>query len=103
MRYKFQHDTAEDLRDQLDSLRQEMAVLRKKLGRRGEGVYRETRHMGEEAADWMRDYAAGALPEIRDNAYRMQRSARKHPAATAGVAAAGVLVLGLAAAFFMRR
>lgn len=103
MHQKFHHDTADDLRDQFDGLRQEMAVLRKEIGRRGRGTYRETRHMGEEAADWMRDYAASALPEIRDNAYRMQRSVRKHPAATAGVAAAGVIVLGLAAAFFMRR
>lgn len=103
MHSKFHHDTADSLHDQLDSLRHEMAVLRKELGRRGRGAYRDSRHMGEEAADWMRAYASSALPEIRDNAYRVQRSARDHPAATAGVAAAGVIVLGLAAAFFMRR
>lgn len=96
------HDSTDDLRDQLESLRGDIAALQKQMTRQGRSAYRSTRQMSEDAADWMRGYA-DALPDLRDSAYRVQRSAQKHPTAAAGMAAAGLAVLGLAAVFLMRR
>ncbi|WEX09721.1 hypothetical protein [Chelativorans sp. AA-79] len=96
-------DFSEDLRDQLTSLSHEVASLRKQLGRRSRSAFRDSRHTGEDLAETLRDYLGSALPEIRRNAYHIQDQARQHPGTTAAVAAASVVVLGLAASLLMRR
>lgn len=103
MYHRSHHEMGEDLRDQIMSLNHEVAALRKHLARGSRGALKHSRHMGEEAADWLREYAESALPEIRRGAHQLHQSAREHPGTTAGVAAAAVIVLGLAATFLMRR
>lgn len=103
MHHRFHDDTPDELRDQLTSLRDEVASLRKQVARSGRRGYRDARHMGAETADWMRDYAEHALPELRRSARHVRKSARENPTTTATIAAASVVVLGLAAALMMRR
>ncbi|MDZ5699198.1 hypothetical protein [Chelativorans sp. M5D2P16] len=103
MHHRFHDDMGDDLRDQLTNLRDEVASLRKQVARSGRRGYGDVRHMGAETADRMRDYAEHALPELRRSARHLQQSARENPTATATIAAASLVVLGLAAALMMRR
>jgi len=96
-------DLADDLRDQIASLSQEIAAMRKQMMRRGRGAFRDSRHVSEDIVDTVRDYLSSAMPEIRRSAYHLQDRAREHPGTTAAVAAASVIVLGLAASLLMRR
>lgn len=101
--FRHQDGTADDLRDQLNSLRDEMTDLRKQVSRQSAGAYRETRHKSAEIGDMIRDYFEAAVPELRRSANQIGRTARQHPSASAGAALAGLAVLGLAAALLMRR
>ncbi|WP_309082752.1 hypothetical protein [Chelativorans sp.] len=96
-------DIGEDLREQIASLSHEVAALRKQVTRRGRSAFRETRHMSEEIAEMLREYLSSALPELRRGARTVQVHAREHPTTTAAVAAASVVVLGLAASLLLRR
>lgn len=105
MHHGHHQDIREDVQDQLVRLSHDVAALKKQMARRGRAAYRDTRHMSEDFADVMRDYMH-QMPDIRDmrkQAYRLQKSAQAHPATTAGIAAASVIVLGLAASLLMRR
>ncbi len=102
MHHRHHDDFREDLRDQIASLSNDVAKLRKQMMRRGRGALHDSRHLGEDLAEMMRDYYA-ALPDFRRNAYKLQRTAEAHPATTAGIAAMSVIVLGLAASLLMRR
>ncbi|WP_274423305.1 hypothetical protein [Chelativorans sp. YIM 93263] len=95
-------DIREDVQDQLVRLSHEVAGLKKQMASRGRAAYRDTRHVGEDFADVMRDYMHN-MPDMRQQAHRLQKSAQAHPATTASIAAASVIVLGLAASLFMRR
>lgn len=95
-------DMREDLQDQLLRLSHDVAGLKKQMASRGRSAYQDTRHMSEDFADMMRDYMHH-MPDMREKAYRLQKSAQAHPGTTATVAAASVVVLGLAASLFMRR
>lgn len=96
------HRHREDVQDQLMRLSQEVAALKKQMTSSGRAAYRDTRHMGEDFADAMRDHLH-QMPDMRVQAYRLQKSAQAHPGTTASIAAAGIIVLGLAASLFMRR
>ncbi|WP_011582648.1 MULTISPECIES: hypothetical protein [Chelativorans] len=102
MRHRHE-DLGEDLRDQIASLSHEIAAMKKQMMRRGRGSFRDSRHMSEEIVETVRDYLSAAMPDIRRGAYQIQDRAREHPGTTAAVAAASVIVLGLAASLFMRR
>jgi len=96
-------DWGEDLRDQIASLNHEVAAMRKQMMRRGRGAFRDGRHTSEDIVETVREYLSSAMPDIRRSAYHIQHRAREHPGTTAAVAAAGVIVLGLAASLLMRR
>ncbi|WP_261513443.1 hypothetical protein [Chelativorans petroleitrophicus] len=102
MHHTHGNDIRDDLREQLASLSQEVTRLRKQVARHGRSSYRESRHIGEDIAEMLRDYY-GSLPDLRHSAHRLQKSAEAHPATTAAIAAAGVIVLGCAASLLMRR
>lgn len=103
MHHTHGNDIRDDLREQLASLSQEVARLRKQVMRHGRSTYRaSSRHIGEDIAEMLRDYY-GSLPDLRYSAHRLQKSAEAHPATTAAIAAAGVIVLGCAASLLMRR
>ncbi|WP_265517778.1 hypothetical protein [Nitratireductor luteus] len=101
--HRYQDGIADDLRDQLSNLRDEITDLRRQVSRQSAGAYREASHKGAEFGDTMREYLEAAVPELRRGANHLGRTARRHPGASAGAAAAGLVVLGLAAALLMRR
>lgn len=103
MHHRFHDDMGDELRDQLMSLRDEVASLKKQIARSGRRGYRDSRHLGADAAEWMREYAGHALPDFRRSAQQIQQSARENPTAAASIAAASIIVLGLAASLLMRR
>jgi len=102
MRHRHE-DLGEDLRDQIASLSHEITAMRKQMMRRGRGAFRDGRHMGEDFFDTAREYLSSAMPDIRRSAYQIQDRAREHPGTTAAVAAASVIVIGLAASLLLRR
>ncbi|GAA4526492.1 hypothetical protein GCM10023174_12690 [Chelativorans composti] len=89
----------ETLQDQIAQLSSEVASLQKKLRRHGRTALGEARELSGEASEWIREQA---LPEIQRGARHLHRTARNNPGATVGVAA-GLLFLGAALAFLMRR
>lgn len=95
-------ETGEELRDQLTQLSQDVVALKKQMARRSRSAYSETRDMGEDFTESMRDYL-NSMPDMRQQAYRLQRSAQAHPGTTAVIAATTVIILGLAASLFARR
>jgi len=103
MHHRHHEDLSEDLRDQIAALSQEVAAMRKQMMRRGRSAFRDSRHVSEDIVDTVREYLSSAMPDIRRSAYQIQDRAREHPGTTAAVAAASVIVLGLAASLFMRR
>ncbi|WP_336055301.1 hypothetical protein [Nitratireductor sp. CH_MIT9313-5] len=101
--HRYRDSMADDLHDQIASLSSEVADLRRQMSRKSARAYHDTRNMGAEFGEMLREYVSAALPEIRRNAHRLERTARDNPAASAGVAAAGLVAIGLAATFFLRR
>lgn len=102
MHHAHHDDFREDLREQVADLSHQVSHLRKQMARRGRSGLQETRHMGEEVADTLRDYYE-TLPDFRHGAKRLQKSAEGHPATTAAVAAASIIVLGCAISLLRRR
>ncbi|WP_173933626.1 hypothetical protein [Chelativorans sp. Marseille-P2723] len=102
MYHKRHEGIGDELREQLSNLSHEVAQLKKQMMRRGKGAFHGSRHMGEEIGELLRDYYE-ALPDLRRSAHRLQKSAEANPAATAGVAAAAVVLVGLAASLLLRR
>ncbi|MDN2568364.1 hypothetical protein N1F89_19235 [Aquibium sp. A9E412] len=100
---RFREDLTDDLREQLDELRHDIARLRRDVSGRSARAYRGSRHMADEVAEALREYADAALPTLRRGARVARRQAHDHPGSTAAVALVGLAVLGLGASLFLRR
>lgn len=103
MHNRFQNNISDSLQDQIASLADEVTHLRKTLRKQSRSAYKDAMHVSEDAAEWLKDQAAHALPEIRRSAHHLQKAARDNPAAAAGLAAASLFVVGMAVAFMRRR
>ena len=103
MHNRFQNNISDGLQDQIASLADEVAHLRKSLRKQGRSAYKDAMHVSEDATEWLREQAAYALPEIKRSAHHLQKAARDNPTAAAGLAAASLFVVGMAVAFMMRR
>lgn len=90
----------DDLEEQVEVLRKEIARLQKSLGKRGARAYDEA---SESAGAFYEDMAgrwADAVPVIRKRARYVEQQARDNPAATAAVT---LVVVGLLATMLFRR
>lgn len=93
--------TTAGLEHQIEGLRRDIAALGGLLARGGSTAIHDTRR---EAADYYAEFAdtvARALPVIRRQSQLVERTVRDNPKQTA--AAAGLVVLGLAALAILNR
>lgn len=100
---RLRDDIQDEIQRQIDSLKYDIAVLRRDMKRRGGRAFRHNRSAGEEIVDFLRDYIEHGLPDMRRSARRIRRSARDHPFASTTAAALGLLAVGVAAALLLRR
>lgn len=99
-RASLKNDIVDNLESQVDALRDEIASLRKQLGKRSARVYGEA---SDAASDLYEDLAsrwADALPHVRKRARYVEQQARDNPATAAAVA---LVVVGLFAALMVKR
>ncbi|MDW6022021.1 hypothetical protein SAZ10_09630 [Mesorhizobium sp. BAC0120] len=80
-----------DLAEQVSSLRQELAALKKAVGRRSSDFYENA---GDTFSDYLSDVSQRIVPGFRRQARAVERAAYDHPAAVATV---GLLIIALMA------
>jgi ElaB/YqjD/DUF883 family membrane-anchored ribosome-binding protein len=88
------------LADQISSLQEELKSLRRQASKRGGQSYSEARESAADLVEEIGDALAPAVAQLRRQARHAGETARSNPAATAAV---GLVLLGLAAAFFASR
>jgi ElaB/YqjD/DUF883 family membrane-anchored ribosome-binding protein len=90
-----------DLEQQIDALRREMAHLAKSVSRQGRHAVKRTSKGSADLYEEIAEHLVAALPVIRGQARAFERTVRSHPKQT--VALAGFAVLGIAAAILFSR
>lgn len=92
-----ENDWRDDLSEQLDALRSEIASLRREASRKSSRAVSSTRHTGEDVFHAIRDYFSPPQSFYE----RSWRRASDNPGTTAAAALVGVALVGLAATFFL--
>ena len=86
-------EIASELRDEVSSLRSELALMQRKLKRGGRAGWKTAEDQGAEFYDELRDWFSDALPVMRKQA----KSAGKVARDNSGMIVAGAVVVGLLA------
>ena len=86
-------EIAAELRDEISSLRGELALMQRKLKRGGRARWKSAEDQGAEFYDDLREWFADALPAMRKQAKSAGRVARDN----SGLIVAGAVVVGLLA------
>lgn len=89
----------DDLERRLARLSKEISTLSRAARKRGAHAYDETRDTAADLYDDLSERVHDMMPEVRRQAQIARRAARDNPA----LVVAGVAVLGLALAAFLRR
>ncbi|OXT02537.1 hypothetical protein B7H23_06500 [Notoacmeibacter marinus] len=92
-----ENDWRDDLSEQLEALRGEIASLRRDASRKSSRAVASTRHTGEDVFETIRDY----FNPPKSFYQRGSRLASDNPGTTAAAALVGVALVGLAATFFL--
>ncbi|EBX4817133.1 hypothetical protein DRY87_26290 [Salmonella enterica subsp. enterica serovar Newport] len=99
-RASLRDELVDNLENQVDTLRAEIASLRKTLGKRGAKAYDEASQSAGAFYDDMSERWADALPHIRKRARYVEQQARENPGATVAIA---LVAVGVLAALLARR
>jgi uncharacterized protein YukE len=97
---RYRGEIGEDVEEQLEHLRSEMAALRKTVAKQGARSYSAGQEQFSELYDELQEHLADLMPHIRRNARIAGRAVRENSTA---VIVGTVLVGALAALFFARR
>lgn len=97
----FSRSRRSTLETRIDDLHDEIASLTRALSRRGESALREGRREATDLYGEMAQAISSALPVIGRRSKVLERQVRDNPATAA--AAAGVLVVGIAALIWLGR
>lgn len=99
-RASLRDDLVESLESQVDSLRKEIASLRRTMGKRGARAYDDASETASALYEDLAERWYEALPGLRKRAKEVEQQAKDNPATAAAVA---LVVVGLLATLLVKR